>query len=135
MWVEPSLPQARRQERGCGEKEGHSCLTHFSRPLFPFRKDAAHRCGGLFTDCAPRAPCQDPQLCLGTELVLGGARLALSASPEGDTCQLTTASVSSTAAPSPPKSRVLEDGGRGAQSEGWEYSPCRLEDVLTEAQT
>ena len=50
-------------------------------------------------------------------------------------CQLTTASVSSTAAPSPPKSRVLEDGGRGAQSEGWEYSPCRLEDVLTEAQT
>lgn len=101
MWVEPSLPQARRKERGCGEKGGHSCLAHFSRPIFPFRKDVANRCGGLFTDCAPLEPCQDPHLCLGTEFVLRGAWLGLRASPEGDTCQLTKVSVSGTPASVP----------------------------------
>ena len=48
------------KEGGCGEKEGHSCLAHFSRPILPFRKDIANRCGGLSRTAPLWAPVRTP---------------------------------------------------------------------------
>ena len=125
------------KEGGCGEKEGHSCLAHFSALFFPSGRMLLTGAVGSSRTAPPWAPVRTPSCVWGTEFVLGGAMAGSQSVTRKGWIPANWQRYLWAAPPPLSSPKSLGAGGRwgGAQSEEWEYSPCRLEDVLSESQT